>query len=430
MTIRTTIKTDENNIRKTNAPIPHQLENFKRERPSDIKLQNESRLDIKVKQTQPESYKKEMVKEVSRLELLTPLGRSLNTAADMDKWANLASEICCNTLNLNGVFLLISDEEGQTIFQYAFGHYEEKLDIQQQLARWTKQIKDKDLFPNMAPGGIGTSYAVALQSSNQIKGFLCLGNKVNGGPFFPEDLSFIHCYSQQILTSLENIKIQDRVGKWASELCRVYEELKKVHGCLEQNETATDQLISHSIQGLVNALELHDRYMIGHSERVAHHAKILCNDMIPDENIRGKIVQAARLHDLGKIAIPDHILRKKGKLEPEEIAEIQLHPLRSFELAKSLSFLDGELPTIKHHHEWWNGKGYPEGLKKENIPQGARMLAVCDAYDAMTSTRPYREAIGTKEALRELEEGANQQWDPEVVSYFIKSVQKSKMVGG
>ena len=429
MTIRTAIKTDEN-FRKNNPPDLQQLEHYKRERPSDIRMQNGATLEAKSRQAAREHQRKDVCKDVSRLELLTPLGRSLNTAADMDKWANLAAEICCNTMTLNAVFLLISDEEGEIILHHAYGLFEDNSELQHQMAKWARQARDKDLFPNPAPRELGISYAVPLQSSNQIKGFLCLGAKVNGGPFFPEDLSFIHCFSQQILTSLENMKIQGRVGKWANELCRVYEELKKVHSCLEQSESSTDQLIAHSVQGLVNALELHDRYMVGHSERVAHHAKILSNDVIGDEKERRSIVQAARLHDLGKIAIPDHILRKKGKLEAEEIAEIQLHPLRSMELAKSLDFLDKELPTIKHHHEWWNGKGYPDGLKKAEIPLGARLLAVCDAYDAMTSTRPYREAIGTKEAFRILEEGANEQWDPEIVSYFIKSVQKSKMAAG
>lgn len=425
MTIKTTIRTDENPRRNT-PPITHQFENYKREKPPETRVDDDVAVNIKVKQIPRENQSRD-IKEISRMELLTPLGRSLNTAADIDRWASLAAEICSNTLNLNGVFLLMNNEEGQTILQYAYGLFEDRLDIQQQMSRFTKQTTDKDLFPNRAPKELGTSYIVPLQSSNQTKGFLFLGNKVNGGLFLPEDLSFIHCYAQQILTSLENMKVQEKVGKWANELCRVYEELKKVHGCLEQSETSTDQLISHSVQGLVNALELHDRYMVGHSERVAHHAKMLANDVISDENERKRIVQAAKLHDLGKIAIPDHILSKKGKLEADEIAEIHLHPLRSVDLVNSLPFLNGELPAIKHHHEWWNGKGYPEGLKKENIPLGARLLAVCDAYDAMTSTRPYREAIGTKEALRELEEGASAQWDPEMVSQFMKSVQKSKM---
>lgn len=428
MTVKTTIKMDET-PRKTGILAPENAENHQREKHAAKEALADWGLDTRGKQAYRETQKKDTnIPVVSRMELLTPLGRSLNTASDINSWANRAADICTSSLNVNGVLFQINDGEGQTILQHACGLFEEQIERQQQLTRWIKQTPEKDLFPNMAPKEMGASYIVPLQGSDRLRGFICLGNKVNGGAFCPEDLSFIHCFSQQMLSSLENVKIQDKMGKWGEELSRVYEELKKVYGCLERNETQTDQLVTHCTQGLVNALELHDRYMTGHSERVAHHARTLCNEIVPDEDEKRKIILAAKLHDLGKIAIPDHILRKKGKLEAEEIAEIHLHPLRSVELAKSLSFIDGELPTIKYHHEWWNGKGYPEGLKKENIPLGARLLAVCDAYDAMTSIRPYREAIGTKEALRELEEGANVQWDPEIVSYFIKSMQKTKML--
>lgn len=427
MTVKITNKLDEYIKRHSSTePDNNQLINSRVQKRFDKPLLDDLGLEQKKRQVPAQNQKRD-IRSVSRLELLTPLGRSLNSAGDVDNWANLVTEICSNSLNLDGAFLSISDDDGQITHEQAYGLLEDRLDLQKQLSRWLRQTKEVDLFPSRAPEEIGISFAIPLQNSNQIRGFLCLGNKKNNESFIPEDMSFIHCYSQQIVSSLENVKTQARIGKWANELCRVYDELKKVHGCLEESETHMDLLFSNSIKGLVNALELHDRYMVGHSERVATHTKMLSNDIISDENERKRIILAAKLHDLGKIAIPDQILRKKGKLEAEEIAEIQLHPIRSVELAKSLSFLDGELPAIKHHHEWWNGRGYPEGLKGEQIPIGARMLAVCDAYDAMTSTRPYREAIGTKEALRVLEEGANEQWDPELVSYFIKSLHKSKL---
>jgi HD-GYP domain-containing protein (c-di-GMP phosphodiesterase class II) len=134
------------------------------------------------------------------------------------------------------------------------------------------------------------------------------------------------------------------------------------------------------------------------------------------------IETAARLHDIGKIGIPDHILLKIGKLSPEEMSVMQTHSQKGAELiAKYKDFSRGAV-MILHHHERWDGHGYPAGLRAYEIPFGARLIAVADSFDAMTSDRPYRRALSTAQALRVLQEGCGSQWDPEIVRVFVNYV--------
>lgn len=131
---------------------------------------------------------------------------------------------------------------------------------------------------------------------------------------------------------------------------------------------------------------------------------------------------AARLHDIGKLAIRDEILLKPSVLTPSERAEVQRHPAKAVEILRFLDFLKDVLPNIEHHHEHYDGKGYPSSLKGEQIPLGARILAVADAYDALTSERPYRPAMSNGQVMETLKQGAGSQWDPIVVEAFLSAL--------
>jgi HD-GYP domain-containing protein (c-di-GMP phosphodiesterase class II) len=132
------------------------------------------------------------------------------------------------------------------------------------------------------------------------------------------------------------------------------------------------------------------------------------------------IVAAAHVHDLGKIAIDNRTLFKEGRLTDEEWEQIKLHPEAGAELAAQFSLFDKGAKIIRHHHERWNGSGYPDGLVGESIPLGARMIAVADVYDAMTSDRPYRRALPHEVAAAELLQGSGILYDPQVVLAFLE----------
>ncbi len=170
---------------------------------------------------------------------------------------------------------------------------------------------------------------------------------------------------------------------------------------------------------LVGAIEARDAYTSGHSDRVAMMARRLATQLNLSSELRQDIFLCGLLHDIGKIGVPDRILRKPGRLTEEEFAAIKTHPEIGARLLRGLKPLEKLLPGVLHHHESVDGSGYPHGLAGEEIPLMARILAVADAYDAMTSDRPYREGMPRKKAESILREGKGTQWDDQVVDAFF-----------
>ena len=192
-------------------------------------------------------------------------------------------------------------------------------------------------------------------------------------------------------------------------------EIKNLINSLEEKLKREKELTEKIVKSLVRGIEIRDSYTKGHSERVAFFSKRIAEVMGLKENEIKAIYIAGLLHDIGKIGIPDSILLKPGKLSDEEYEIIKFHPLLSYELLKHIDILKDSLPGIKHHHERWDGSGYPEGLKGQEIPLQARILAVADSFDAMTSDRIYRAGIPKTQAIAELRKLAGKHYDPEVV---------------
>jgi putative nucleotidyltransferase with HDIG domain len=176
-----------------------------------------------------------------------------------------------------------------------------------------------------------------------------------------------------------------------------------------------------TIKALGAALDLRDNETEDHSERVAHYALQLAEALgVEDQEQLQNIRWGAYLHDIGKIGIPDSILLKPGKLDEDERTVIKGHPELGERLLEKIPFLKGASELVLHHHEWYDGGGYPGGLKKEQIPLSARIFAVADTIDAMTSDRPYRKALGIEEVAAELQKLEGVQFDPLVVEAFSK----------
>ena len=198
----------------------------------------------------------------------------------------------------------------------------------------------------------------------------------------------------------------------ALENARLYEELA--------------QTLTQTIEGLVVALEAKDYYTRGHSERVALYARRIAEAMDLDPVQVNNITHAARLHDIGKIGIRLETLNKPGKLTKEEQKMFQYHTQLSRKILEPIKIMRDIIPIIYHHHEHFDGKGYPEGKKGEDIPLGARILAVADSYEVMTSDRPYRKARSQRQAIQELRRCTGNQFDPQVVEIFLKVLGSEK----
>ncbi|MER7131584.1 HD-GYP domain-containing protein [Streptosporangium saharense] len=179
-----------------------------------------------------------------------------------------------------------------------------------------------------------------------------------------------------------------------------------------------------TIAALCQAVETKDYYTRGHCTRVSLASGMIAQEIgMGSERLRA-IRYAGMLHDVGKLGVPTKVLQKDGPLTEEEYAAIQLHPMRGLEIVRGIDFLDEAFAGIMHHHERQDGKGYPMGLAGEEIPEFARIIAVADAFDSMTSDRSYRGARPVEVAMAELRKGAGTQFDPEMVVAFTRAVDR------
>jgi putative nucleotidyltransferase with HDIG domain len=179
-------------------------------------------------------------------------------------------------------------------------------------------------------------------------------------------------------------------------------------------------LFLHTITALAQAVEMRDHYTGNHTHRVTMFALMLAEELGLSPAERRLLQVAAPLHDIGKIAIDDQVLRKPGRLSSEETRHMKSHVLSGVDIVQMIPGLAAALPIIRSHHERWDGQGYPDGLAGEGIPRLARVVSVVDAFDAMTSDRPYRRGIPLAQAFAELQAQAGSHFDPECVAAFLR----------
>jgi len=179
-------------------------------------------------------------------------------------------------------------------------------------------------------------------------------------------------------------------------------------------------------EALASAIDAKDRNTYGHSHRVGELAMALGKNLNLDAAQLAELQVAAHLHDVGKIGIPDAILNKAARLTAEEFAVVQRHPVIGWQILRRISSFQQVARIVRHHHERFDGTGYPDGLRGTDIPLASRLIAVADSYDAMTSARSYRKSVSAKEAWQELCRCSGSQFDPESVKAFRPVVQRAK----
>ncbi len=192
-------------------------------------------------------------------------------------------------------------------------------------------------------------------------------------------------------------------------------DLRKSHRQMQRS-------VLQSLLGLANALEAKDEYTRGHSERVAGLAQRLALAAGLGIAEAKTIAEAGLLHDLGKIGVPEHILRKQGPLTDEEWIAMRRHPLTGAQIVAPLEFFADAALIVRHHHERHDGSGYPDGLKGDGIPVGARIVAIADVYDALTSERPYRRKLARAEAVQIMRDDAGLTLEPRLTELFLDLV--------
>jgi putative nucleotidyltransferase with HDIG domain len=224
-------------------------------------------------------------------------------------------------------------------------------------------------------------------------------------------------YLCQYLLVIEKRKIsqEDAVADLLNEKVSLTNELSSKNEELE--EAYWDM-----VNTLIDVIAAKDNFTGGHSIKVCEYSILLAQKLELSKSDLTKILKASILHDIGKMGIPDSILLKPDALSDDEYGRIKSHPEIGCRILTRVKGLEDILPMILSHHERVDGKGYPNGLVSESIPEGAKIIAIADAYDAMTSNRPYRKALAKKEARKRLLEGAGTQFDAEYVEKFIEVI--------
>ena len=196
-------------------------------------------------------------------------------------------------------------------------------------------------------------------------------------------------------------------------------EIKRINDELSDTYEKLEQAYMESIQTVRYTVEAKDTYTRGHSDRVSEYSVLIGQKLgLPEEDIR-RLRIGGLFHDVGKIGVPDNILQKDGKLTDDEYSEIKNHPTIGAHILSSASIFQDIIPIVKHHHERYDGRGYPGQLKGEEIPYLARIAAVADAFDAMTSRRVYRDSLPTDAVISEIEKNKGTQFDPQIADAFL-----------
>lgn len=180
------------------------------------------------------------------------------------------------------------------------------------------------------------------------------------------------------------------------------------------------------IRTLLSALKCKDEYTWGHSLRVAYFCVSVGREMGLSSDEIYELEVSALFHDIGKIGVPDSVLTKPSRLTDDEFREMKLHPTKSFEILKDFPVFQKTAINVKHHHERYDGRGYPAGMRGQDIPLFSRIILIADTFDAMTSTRPYRKGLPFEVAFAELREFSGSQFDPEIVEKFIFCMTKEQ----
>ena len=346
------------------------------------------------------------------------ISASLASFTDVSLSARFLTESIPRILGLSGAYLVLQSASGRPTVMAKSGKF--ALETDGSLLALANGLKEGDLFPHLAGRHSGVAYFIPLKIRDRQVGLLCVGEKRARVNFTHDDISFLFTLSDQIGVTMESTMLATEVKEQAKKLEDSYHELQQYASSLEAATKRLEEAYLSMIRTLVLTLEARDTYTKGHSERVAQLARRIGLELrLSPEEVQ-RIELAAKLHDISKVGIPDDILQKPGPLETWERAELELHPTRSVEILRFLDFLEPVLPIIEAHHEWYDGSGYPNGLQGEEIPLGARILAVADAYDAMSSARSYRPPYTSAEVIEKFKQGAGVQWDPDAVEALLR----------
>jgi len=343
-------------------------------------------------------------------DLFQKVGTAITSAEKIDNLLTLAIEAMVNALEAESGLLMLQEEEGSQVkTKLACGLHREALlglviKKGEGALGWVvakgKTLTVTSSAPDFRfdPAEIGAPYrslmAVPLRYQGRILGLIGVINKKHRHGFGKDDELLLENVADQVAVAVENSRLN----------------------------ASAEKTYFETISALAIAVEAKDAYTRGHLKRVSDYVERLAREMGFDPKVIQMMKDGAFLHDLGKIAIPDSILLKPGKLTPEEMEIMKDHTVIGENIIAPLSSFKELRVMVRHHQEWFNGTGYPDHLKGDAISISARILAVADVYDALTTDRPYRKALSHETAAKMMQDEAGTHFDPKVVDLFFKVI--------
>ena len=361
----------------------------------------------------------EYEKKVRQLSTLMALSTILNSTLEQKEVRKRAIEAATRlTESEVGSLLLVDEEKNELFFEVALGEKGEKvkeirLKMGEGIAGWVAKngepviIDDVQNDPRFFKGADKKSsfvtrnmICVPVKSEGKVIGVLQAINKLKGGKFTKDDLEGFISLADQVAIAIEK--------------SRLYQELRDTFFC--------------AAEALADAIEKRDPYTGGHTKRVLQYSVAIGKYLDLKESELERLRLAAVLHDIGKIGIEDSILRKKGKLSPDEYEMVKKHPVWGAEIMGHIKQLKDVIPGMRYHHERMDGNGYPDHLHDNEIPIIAKIISVADTFDAITTERPYQESLSVNVAFKELRGSAGTQFDSRVVEAFLKAYEAGDII--
>jgi putative nucleotidyltransferase with HDIG domain len=363
-------------------------------------------------ETEIEDLSSEVVRVYEELSLLYSITNRLGSEMDVDSICQRVLEETDRVLLAHNTSIMLLDHDKNELYtRKSIGRNAEAArnftaDVSTGLIGHVLQQCDPTTVCDIdADGRISLPYpaksilCVPLITDDKIIGLLLASDKLSGEEFWSRELKLMGMFASEVATAIRKAQLYEAIST----------------------------TFINTVKAFSSAIDAKDPYTYGHSRRVAQLSVIICEELGMSKNETRLVELAAFMHDIGKIGTPESILHKPGKLEPEELEKIKEHPAKGAEILSNIAEFSEIIKWIKHHHEWYDGKGYPDQIAAEDIPIEARILTIADAYDAMTSDRPYRKAIPMKEVVMIMSEFTRSQFDPDILSVFNRLLNEGRI---
>ncbi len=353
---------------------------------------------------------------IAELKSINKMFRHIEHFLDLDKLLQEIVDEAITVINADGGSLMLTQDSGASLSIKTSRNLHPVISLNTRIkagegiagrvAETQKPIiingfKREMAGPDLKREDVSSAISVPMIVEDRLIGVLNIHRRKDRPEFTEENLNIMNAFAAQAAEAIV------KAGH--------YREIEKL-------SLQNDRQFREFIKALSKTVDAKDPYTYGHSEEVTHLCLEVAEAMGLDERQTRSIEIGSRLHDMGKIGIPEAILNKKGKLSPEELRTVQRHPEIAADILKDTESLKDIRDLILYHHEHWDGSGYPAGLKGQEIPLGSRILAVSDAYDAMISRRAYREPLPRDAAAAELRRNAGRQFDPLIVDLFLRII--------